>query len=207
MHVPSITQEEKCFKAWQLISCRWITGTVKWRALLLTSAILRFLPFVKKGVKNSLNSPVKGIWKGCGASLALLCILYEVLCMCFNFFTLRPRLPHHRVSAEWLKECLIVVYCFGDWGTLLIRWRLFFLLFMHFWERLNRCWQTTVCHHQLFWNATVLKAIFCLPGSLLWRFVEPPLQNLERRLISMLVKYRCVSLYSEEPVSSASPVK
>lgn len=58
----------------------------------------------------------------------------------------------------------------------------------------NRYWQTTVCHHQLFWNATALKAIFCLPGSLIWCLVEPPRQNLERSLISMLVKYRHVSL-------------
>lgn len=204
MNVSSITQEEKCLEAWQLISCRWITGTVKWRVFLLTSVIPRFHPFGKKEEKRVwiCLSVAFGKLMGCVWLSSLFCTRCVGCCM--NFFT---RLPHHHISAECLKERLIVVYCFGEWGTLLIRWRLFFLLFTALLRKSLTGSGRQLCHHQLFWNAAAPKAIFSLPGSLIWCLVEPPLQNLERRLISMLVKYRRVSLYSGEPESSASPMK
>lgn len=123
--------KDKMLKAWQLISCRVNASTVKWRILLCISVRPRFHPFQEKNNRSlfffSPSLLVDGIWRSSRPSLASLGVLCEVCWLCLHFFTPRCRLPSHHIYAERLKEHLIVVYCFGEWRTLLIHRRLFFV--------------------------------------------------------------------------------
>lgn len=131
MNVSGTTQQTRCLKAWQLISCRWSPDIVKLGVLLLTSIRPRFHPFGKENKDWFGYFPWICLSMAFGRVPGQVWLSFAFYTRCVSCalisFTLRSKLPNHHIYSEHLKEYLIVAYCFGDWGMLLIRWRLFLL--------------------------------------------------------------------------------